>query len=90
VDAPIMPAIATTCGYPNVDPTIGEAQKLLPDKSWGIFQGPDTDATDFSLRYDGCHFNLKAMKMIARESAQLIPLVVDHFTSWTYHSWPGG
>src|SRR5262249_44597608 len=58
VEAPIFAAIATQCGSPTTSSDIRAAQLALPDIGWKIFQGPDTDALDFSYRSPEnlCHF----------------------------------
>ena len=61
VEAPILPSVATKCG---IDPTwskntpVALAQNQLPDKSKGVYAGPNTDALLNKLdRYDDCHFS---------------------------------
>lgn len=56
VAAPMFPATVTICGG-GTEPAIRDAQSMLPDASWGIYAGPDTDMLGQEWRDDGCHFS---------------------------------
>ncbi|UFZ06592.1 hypothetical protein LQG66_09960 [Bradyrhizobium ontarionense] len=49
-----------------MDDTIRSAQQALLDPEWGIYAGPDTDAVDFSTRYDACHFDSRGIQLVAQ------------------------
>ena len=66
VAAPIFPATASLCGMNDAEPTIRSAQQFLPDKSMGIFAGPDTDLIDVDRRFDLCHFDLVGQEQHAK------------------------
>lgn len=66
VTAPMLPAVATTCGYRKTEPSIREAQMALPNADAGIFPGPDTDTIDFAARSDGCHFSSQGIIIMAK------------------------
>ena len=57
VDAPVFVAKATICGGAEPGAIIRKAQGGVADPAARIFPGPDTDAIDFALRHDGCHFS---------------------------------
>jgi Carbohydrate esterase, sialic acid-specific acetylesterase len=65
VRAPVIPAVATLCGFPSPEPAIHTAQQKLPDRDWGIFAGPDTDLLDSEYRRDLCHFNGRGIRAVA-------------------------
>jgi hypothetical protein len=72
VSAPVMPAVVTICGTRISEPAIRAAQESLPDSTWGIYQGPNTDMIDLTARYDFCHFNSRGIQLVARQWSRLI------------------
>ncbi len=61
IDAPVFPAIATSCASLPQDTILARIQRELASDSLGIFNGPDTDLLGDAFRSDGCHFNDKGL-----------------------------
>ncbi|MGL1862847.1 MAG: sialate O-acetylesterase [Pseudodesulfovibrio sp.] len=57
VDAPVFVAISTVCASVPYEP-LRKAQMALARSNAGIFEGPDMDSLDCTMRQpDNCHFN---------------------------------